>query len=79
MEAVSFVALGWMDWLNNRWLLKPIDNIPPVEVEERYYAMMAAAAAGARLKQNSRRQSRGGLMPVSAAFPCRREIWREVD
>jgi transposase InsO family protein len=30
----------WFDWFNNRRLLEPIGNIPPVEAEERYYAML---------------------------------------
>jgi putative transposase len=29
-----------VDWFNNRRLLGPIGNIPPAEVEERYYAML---------------------------------------
>jgi hypothetical protein len=42
-EAVEFATLGWVDWFNNRWLLEP-GNIPPVEAEERYYAMIAETA-----------------------------------
>ena len=34
MEAVEFATLGWVDWFNNRRLLEPIGNIPPVEAEE---------------------------------------------
>jgi hypothetical protein len=29
-----------VNWFNNRRLLAPIDDIPPVEAEERYYAML---------------------------------------
>lgn len=29
LEAVEFATLEWVDWLNNRRLLEPIDNIPP--------------------------------------------------
>jgi len=36
-EHVEFETLGWVDWFNNRRLLEPIDNIPPVEFEEIYY------------------------------------------
>jgi putative transposase len=39
-EAVEFATLERVDWLNNRRLLEPIGNIPPVEAEERYYAML---------------------------------------
>ena len=38
-EAVEFATLEWVDWFNNRRLLEPIGNIPPVEAEQRYYAM----------------------------------------
>jgi hypothetical protein len=47
MEAVEFATLGWVDWCNNRRLLEPIGNIPPVEAEERYYAMAAESAVAA--------------------------------
>jgi transposase InsO family protein len=39
-EAVEFATLAWVDWFNHRRLLEPIGNIPPVEAEERYYAML---------------------------------------
>jgi putative transposase len=39
-EAVEFATLEWVDWFNNRRLLKPIGNIPPAEAEECYYAML---------------------------------------
>ena len=37
LEAVEFATLEWVDWFNNRRLLEPIGNIPPVEFEEVYY------------------------------------------
>jgi transposase InsO family protein len=37
LEAVEFATLEWVDWFNNRRLLEPIGNIPPVEYEEVYY------------------------------------------
>ena len=39
-EAVEFATLEWVDWFNNRRLVAPIGNIPPVEAEERYCAML---------------------------------------
>ena len=39
-EAVEFATLEWVDWFNRRRLLEPIGNIPPVEAEQNYYAMM---------------------------------------
>ena len=32
-QAVKFATLAWVDWFNNRRLLEPIGNIPPVELE----------------------------------------------
>lgn len=37
LEAVEFATLEWVDWFNNRRLLQPIGNIPPVELEQAYY------------------------------------------
>lgn len=39
-ESVEFATLTWVDWFNHRPLLGPVGNIPPVEAEERYYAML---------------------------------------
>jgi transposase InsO family protein len=36
-EAVEYPTLQWVDWFNNKRLLKPIGNIPPAEAEARYY------------------------------------------
>ncbi len=38
LEAVEFATLEWVDWFNNRRLLKPIGNVPPAKAEARYYA-----------------------------------------
>jgi transposase InsO family protein len=37
VEAVEFATLEWVDWFNNRRLLEPIGDVPPVEFEQRYY------------------------------------------
>lgn len=37
LDAVEFATLKWVDWFNNRRLLEPIGDIPPVEFEQRYY------------------------------------------
>jgi len=37
-EAVKYATLEWVDWFNHRRLLEPINNIPPAEAEEQYYA-----------------------------------------
>ena len=34
---MEYAALECVDWLNDRKLLEPIDNIPPVERERTYY------------------------------------------
>jgi putative transposase len=36
-QAVEFATLAWVDWFNNRRLLEPIGNIPPVELEQMFY------------------------------------------
>ena len=50
LEAVEFATLEWVDWFNNRRLLEPIGNIPPVEFEEAYYEAeeMPVKVAGLR-------------------------------
>ena len=37
LEEVEFATLEWVDWFNNRRLLEPIGDIPPVEFEALYY------------------------------------------
>ncbi len=37
MESVEYAVLEWVDWFNNRRLLEPIGDIPPVELEQAYY------------------------------------------
>ena len=46
-EQVEFATLEWVDWFNNRRLLEPIGNIPPVEYEEQYYETETTPAVGA--------------------------------
>jgi putative transposase len=48
-DHVEIETLIWVDWFNNRRLLEPIGNIPPVEFEELYYRSQEAPAAGAGL------------------------------
>jgi putative transposase len=43
-QAVEFATLAWVDWFNNRRLLEPIGNIPPVELEQAYYQNQEAQA-----------------------------------
>jgi transposase InsO family protein len=49
MTHVEIETLGWVDWFNNRRLLEPIGNIPPVEFEEVYYQKQRSAAEPAGL------------------------------
>jgi len=37
VDAVEFATLGWVDWFNNRRLLEPIGDVPPIEFEQAYY------------------------------------------
>lgn len=48
-DAVEFFVLEWVDWFNNRRLLEPIGNIPPVECEKEHYNAMEGQAASAGL------------------------------
>ena len=49
LEEVEFATLEWVDWFNNRRLLEPIGNIPPVELEQLYYERQGGQATGAGL------------------------------
>jgi len=62
-EAVEYATLEWVDWFNNRRLLEPIGNIPPVEAEQRYYTMLDDVPLAAKFKKNGLRQSRCGSIP----------------
>ncbi len=44
LDAVEYATLEWVDWFNNRRLLEPIGNIPPVELEMAYYQDKEAQA-----------------------------------
>ena len=61
LEEVEFATLEWIDWLNNRRLLEPIGNIPPVELEQLYYERERSQTAGVGLRTGqSLRRTRGG-------------------
>ena len=47
LDSVEFATLEWVDWFNNRRLLEPIGNIPPVEFEMAYYQSQEAQAMAA--------------------------------
>ena len=49
LEAVEFATLEWVDWFNNRRLLKPIGDIPPAEFEAMYYERQEGSAREAGL------------------------------
>lgn len=36
-DNVEYATLEWVDWFNNRRLLEPIGDIPPIELEQAYY------------------------------------------
>lgn len=46
-EEVEWATLKWVDWFNNRRLLEPIGNIPPVEAEAAYYSQIPESAMSA--------------------------------
>jgi transposase InsO family protein len=43
-DTVEYATADWVEWFNNRRLLKPIGDIPPVELEDMYYQEQTAAA-----------------------------------
>jgi transposase InsO family protein len=47
IDAVEYATAGWVEWFNNRRLLTPIGDLPPVEFERVYYQNQLAAAEGA--------------------------------
>ena len=49
LEDVEYATLEWVDWFNNRRLLEPIGNIPPVEAESVYYNELEVSAVTAGL------------------------------
>jgi len=44
LEEVEYATLEWVAWFNNRRLLEPIGNIPPVEFEKQYYEKTEGSA-----------------------------------
>jgi len=49
LEEVEFATLEWVDWFNNRRLLGPIGDIPPVEFEQMYYERSEVPTTGVGL------------------------------
>jgi len=45
VEQVELATLDWVDWFNNKRLLEPFGDIPPVEYEEKYYQQLAGVTA----------------------------------
>ena len=45
LDAVEYATLEWVDWFNNRRLLEPIGNIPPIEREAEYYRLLESSKA----------------------------------
>ncbi len=44
MDEVEYATLDWVDWFNNRPILEPIENIPPVEYELMYYQQLEGSS-----------------------------------
>jgi putative transposase len=47
LDEVEFATLEWVDWFNNRRLLEPIGDVPPVEFEQAYYEQLEGQAKAA--------------------------------
>ena len=50
LDQVEMETLVWVDWFNNRRLLKPIGDIPPAEYEMLYYQSQEGSAEVVGLK-----------------------------
>ena len=47
IDEVEYATLEWVDWYNNKRLLGPIGDIPPVEFEAAYYEQQNGQAMAA--------------------------------
>lgn len=47
MDEVEYATLNWVDWFNNRRLLRPIGDCPPAEFEALYYEQKRESAIAA--------------------------------
>ena len=45
LDDVERATLTWVEWFNNRRLLRPIGDVPPAEYEMRYYQTESNEAA----------------------------------
>ena len=61
LEAVEFATLDWVDWFNNRRLLEPIGNVPPVEYEQQYYQAQDGSSHAGRSQLNELSQEPGAV------------------
>lgn len=43
-DEVEYATLEWVDWFNNRRLLEPIGDIPPIALEQAYYYQQEESA-----------------------------------
>ncbi len=59
IDEVEYATLEWVDWFNNRRLLKPIGIIPPVEYEKQYYIQSEGQPWWPDSKLNTLRENRG--------------------
>ena len=47
IDDVEYATLDWVDWFNNRRLLEPIGDVPPMEFESMYYRQLEESAVAA--------------------------------
>lgn len=47
LEQVELATLEWVHWFNNKRLLSPIEDIPPIEAEQLYYQQRRESAKAA--------------------------------
>ncbi|GAA4227010.1 hypothetical protein GGQ68_004386 [Sagittula marina] len=74
MQDLEMATLGWVDWFNNRRLPGPIENIPPAEAEETFYAQRDVLDMVAQDEAIGLRQIRGDTGDVPVMQHQRRRI-----
>tara|TARA_R110001599_G_scaffold353838_1_gene599649 strand:- start:5187 stop:5399 length:213 start_codon:yes stop_codon:yes gene_type:complete len=47
VDEVKYATLEWVDWFNNRRLMKLVGNIPSAELEMAYYRHLEESAMAA--------------------------------
>lgn len=61
---MEYAPLEWVDWFNNRRLLKLIGNVPPAKAEANFHAAPEQPALATQLRSTGFRKTRRGSQCV---------------